>query len=83
MSTRTNHSRFRSRDRISERAARRAFAHFRTAAVKDAAAAAPGPANVRVDAGGDTHGSAGDSQILRRWSVAELIAAGSSRRVFV
>ncbi len=83
MSRRNKHSQFRAGDRISERAARRAFAHFRTAAVKDAPLAAPpDPANGAGGGRGDTPGSAADSQILRRWVVADLIVAGTRRRAF-
>jgi hypothetical protein len=61
----TTNSQYRSGDRVSERAARSAMAHFRAAAVKGTSPAAPDP------------------QILRRWRVADLIAAASRpRRAF-
>jgi hypothetical protein len=67
----TTNSQYRSGDRVSERAARGAMAHFRAAAAKGAPPAAPDPR------------SATDPQVLRRWRVADLIAAASRpRRAF-
>ncbi len=65
MNTHTFHAPFNPRDMISERAARRAAAHPRTAAPPDAGAPA----------------AAETPQILRRWSVAELVAAATWPRV--
>jgi hypothetical protein len=62
----TTNSQYRSGDRVSERAARSAMAHFRAAAAK-----------------GTSPAAAPDPQILRRWRVADLIAAASRpRRAF-
>jgi hypothetical protein len=84
MSTRTTHSQYHSSDRISERAARGAMAHFRAAASKGiTSSAAPGPANAIVNDRRDDRRPATDRQILRRWAVADLIAAARSRRAFV
>jgi hypothetical protein len=82
MTTRANHRQFRAGDRISERAARRAIAQFRTAAVNGAPPAPSDPANATVNDRRDTRRSAADPQILRRWVLADLIADASRRRVF-
>ncbi len=79
MSTRTTNSQYHSGDRISERAARSAMAHFRAAAAKRTSPSAPGPANAVVDDSRDNRRSATDPQILRRWAVADLIAAARWR----
>jgi hypothetical protein len=61
----TTNSQYRSGDRVSERAARSAMAHFRAASANGTSPPAPDP------------------QILRRWRVADLIAAASRpRRAF-
>jgi hypothetical protein len=83
MSTRTNSSPFRVGDRISERAARRALAHFRATAVKGALTAAPDLAKATGNDHSVTGGSASDHLVLRRWSVAELIAGATWRRAVV
>jgi hypothetical protein len=81
MSTRTNHRPFRTGDRVSQHAGRRVIAQFRTP-VRDPARPAPSdPANATVDDRHDTQRSASDPQILRRWVVADLIAA-AGRRAF-
>jgi hypothetical protein len=82
MSTRTTNSQHHSRDRISERAARGAMAHFRTAAARGTSLAALGPANAIVNDRRDNRRSTTDPQILRRWAVADLIAAARWRRAF-
>jgi hypothetical protein len=82
MSAHTFHAPFNSRDLISERAARRAAAHPRTVVAKDAAAP---PADPVVNTVGTVRevgsSSAGSPQILRRWSVAKLVAAATWPRV--
>jgi hypothetical protein len=78
MSTHTFHAPFNPRDLISERAARRAAAHLRTAASQDAAAT---PANASDGTRRDSTNTAENPQILRRWSVAELVAAAAWPRV--
>jgi hypothetical protein len=81
MSTRTTHSQYRSGDRISERAARGAMAHFRAAASKSITSpAVPGSANPIVNDRLDNRRPATDRQILRRWAVADLIAGATWRR---
>lgn len=81
MSTRTTHSQYRSGDRISERAARVAMAHFRAAASKGITSpAAPGSANPIVNDRRDNRRPATERQILRRWAVADLIAGATWRR---
>jgi hypothetical protein len=81
MSTRTVHTPFHAGDLISKRTARRARAHPRTVAVPDAAAA-PAPAtNAGLAARRDTPSPAGEAKILRRWSVAALIASAPRSRV--
>jgi len=82
MSTRTTNSQYHSGDRISERAARRAVAHYGGTVSKRAPAPAVDPANVIDNDRRDTHGSAGDVRVLRRWSVADLIAAATWGRAF-
>ncbi len=82
MSTRTNHRQVRAGDRISERAARRVIAHLRTAPLTGAPPAPSDPANATVDDRRDTQRSAANPQILRRWVVADLIAAAAWRRAF-
>ena len=78
MSTHTFHTPFNPRDLISERSARRAAAHSRAAANKAVAAtAAEGADTARTDA----TSTAGNPQILRRWSVAKLVAAATWPRV--
>ena len=78
MNTHTFHAPFNPRDLISERAARRAAAHQRTVAAKAAVAT---PAEAADTARQDSSGSAGNPQILRRWSVAKLVAAATWPRV--
>jgi len=77
MSTRTIHTPFHAGDLISERTARRARAHPRTVAAPDAA---PAPAPATDAARRDTPSPAGDARILRRWSVAALIASAPRPR---
>jgi len=73
MSTCTIHTR---RQRRAERVARRTIPQQRTVAAGDARAAGPDA----TDRGAPT--PAENSQILRRWSVAELIAAAAWRQEF-
>ena len=80
MSTHTFHAPFNPRDLISERAARRAAAHPRTIAAMRPAATPDGAAEAADAARQDNSSSAGNAQILRRWSVAELVAAATWRR---
>jgi hypothetical protein len=82
MSTRTTNPQYKSRDRTSERAARGAMAQFRAAAAKSAPPAAPDPANAVINGRRDSQRSVADPQILRRWVLADLIAAASRRRTF-
>ena len=78
MSTHTVHVPFNPRDLISERAARRAAAHPRTPAATGGAATPTEAADTARQAKSD---SAGNPQILRRWSVAKLVAAAKWPRV--
>jgi hypothetical protein len=80
MSTRTRNSQRRSGDRLSERATRGAMAHFRAAAANSASPSALGSANAIINDRRDNRRSATDPQILRRWAVADLIAAARWRR---
>jgi hypothetical protein len=83
MSTRTNNShQHHSGDRISERTARRAMAQFRTAAAKGAPSAARDAAKAAGIDRRDIRRSATDPQILRRWKLADLIAAANRERAF-
>ena len=91
MSTRTVHTPFHPSDLISDRSARRASAHRRTVALPDAAPvsnatsaldARSAPAtNAAVTAHRDTPSPAGEARILRRWSVAALIASAPRPQV--
>ncbi len=71
MSTCTIHPPFRVGDLISERAARRSVAHQRPAARNDS------PTSLAGSADRDTSSPVAKPQILRRWSIAELIAAAT------
>jgi hypothetical protein len=88
MSTRPTNPQYHPGDRISERAARGAIAHFRAAGAegarraKGARRAAPDPANAIVSDRRDIRRSATDPQILRRWVISDLIADASRRRAF-
>jgi hypothetical protein len=79
MSTRKTNSRSRSGDRLSERAARGAMAHFRASSATGTLRAASDRASATVDDRRAARRSATDPQILRRWVVGDLIAAGSRR----
>jgi len=83
MSTHTFHTPFNPRHLISERSARRAAAHPRAVAAPDAAAAPAeaAPTEIAPTAGNDSASSAGNPQILRRWSVTQLVAAATWPRV--
>jgi hypothetical protein len=82
MSTHTVHSSFHAGvDVISGRAGRRATAHPRTIATPDTAAAPTHPANPAHTACPGSLSPAGDPQILRRWSVAGLIASAPRPRL--
>lgn len=72
MSICTIHTPFRNGDLTSERAARRRVAHLRPAARNDVPTSLAGPADRAA-----SHPADGTSQILRRWSIAELIAAAT------
>jgi hypothetical protein len=78
----TTNSQHRSRERISERAARRAMAQFRAAASNGARSATPDQADAIATDRRDLRRSATDPQILRRWVVADLIAKANRRRAF-
>ena len=71
MSTCTIHMPFPVGDLISERTVRRSAAHQSPAARNHAPTSLAGPA------ARDTSAPAADSQVLRRWSIAELIAAAT------
>jgi hypothetical protein len=71
MSTCTIHIPFAVGDLISERATRRTVAHPRPAVIKHA------PTSLAGAADRDTSSPATNSQVLRRWSIAELIAAAT------
>lgn len=76
MNTHTRHAPFSAGDLISERAARRATAHRRTAVGSETA---PVPAHAPdITPPGSDQDPAGGARILRRWSVAELIARASA-----
>jgi hypothetical protein len=74
MSICTIHTPFRHGDLMSDGAARRRVAHLRPAARSDAPTSLGGPADRA------TSYPAGTPQILRRWSIAELIAAATWSR---
>jgi hypothetical protein len=80
MSTRTTDSQYHSGDRISERAARGAMAYFRAAPARGASPAPADRANSIVNDRRGNRRSTTDPQILRRWAVADLIAAARWRR---
>jgi hypothetical protein len=77
MSTLTTNSQSHSGNRISERATRGAMAQFRSAAAKGAPSTRDAANDRR-----DIRRSAIDPQILRRWRIADLIAAASRRGAF-
>jgi hypothetical protein len=79
MSTRTINSPFRTGNSISDRAVRRAIAYRRTVAAKRTPTAAPDTESTSVNDRLDTT-AGGRAEILRRWSVAELITAATWRR---
>ena len=81
MSKRTVHTSRHAGDVVSERTARRASVHPRTVTVPHAPPTpAPSPATSADDnARRDTPSPNGDAQILRRWSVAALIASAPRR----
>jgi hypothetical protein len=74
MSICTIHPPFQVDGLISERATRRPAAHPRLAAPVDA------PTSLAGSADSDTSAPAAHVQILRRWSIAELIAAAGRRQ---
>ena len=79
MSTRTIHASFRSGDLISERAARRVMAHRRPVVPLEPTAALGAPPSPALAARELTpRPAATGPKILRRWSVAELIARAAA-----
>jgi hypothetical protein len=82
MSPRTTNSQHHSGGRISERAARGAMAHFRAASARGASPAPADSAHAPVNDRRYNRRSTTDPQILRRWAVADLIAAARWRSSF-
>ena len=78
MSTRIVHTPSRGGDLISERVARRATAHRRPRVAPEPAAAPGAPASPAVAVAEPTATPAPAAKILRRWSVAELIARAAA-----
>jgi hypothetical protein len=79
MTTRSVRTRVHAADRA-ELAARRAIAHYGGMVTKRAPAKPARSANATVNDRGDTQAAGSGQQILRRWSVAELIAGATWRR---
>jgi hypothetical protein len=79
MNTRTINRPSRTRSTVSEQAVRRAIAARRTVMTEGAATMAPDTEDATVNGRRGTRAAGGHPQILRRWSVAELIA-GATRR---
>jgi len=79
MTTRTVRTRVHAADRP-ELAARRAIAHYGGMVTKRAPAKSAERANATVNDRRDSRKAGSGPQILRRWSVAELIAGATWRR---
>lgn len=80
MSTQTVHSPFHASGLTSGRTGRRVTAHPRTIGASDTAAARTGPASPSQAARPSRLRPADEPQILRRWSVAGLIASAPRPR---